>query len=195
MLSNKISRYNNMKKTIVLPSFILSILAAIICIFSFGRCTKKVTTTIYRDTTIIEYKDSNLDKQTYINFLFVGPNTQSTTPVMGGEIIQFDRSAYVGLDSIVLFAAGFNYSQSGGTAGSMTLRLYDKTDAKVIGGSTVTISDLAPTTTYENLPFHTSANVVDSIPAKPIDLEVQVTSSSSDNHAVLSQAFLMLRRK
>lgn len=183
-----------MKKPILLPSFILSTLIAIICIFSFSHCTKKVTTTVYRDTTIIEYKDTNLDKQTYVNFLYVGPNTQSTTPVFGGAIIQFDRSSYVGLDSLVLFASGYDYSGSGGAAGSMTLQLYDKTDAKVIGGSTVTISDPAPSA-YQNLPFHSSANLVDSFPAKPIDLEIQVTSSSSDNHAVLSQAFLMLRRK
>ena len=168
--------------------------ALLLCIFSFDRCTKKTTVTVYKDTTIVQYRDTTLANQTYILFLQTGPNTISTTPVFAGELPSFDKSSYTGLDSVVFFLGGYNYSTSGGPSGSFVAQLFDKTDGKIIGGSTITINDAAPSS-YQYQAFHPSANILDSIPAKPIDLEILVTSSSSDNHAVSGEAFLLLHRK
>lgn len=172
-------------------SFCLPVLLVII--FSFNRCTKKTTTIVYRDTTVVEYKDTTFDSQTYLVFLNTGVNTISTSPVISGELPLFDRSKYSGLDSIVFVCSGYNYSTNGGSSGSLVVELYDVTDSKVIGGSMVTISDTAPPTP-QYTPYYQSANILDSIPAKPIDLEILVTSSSATNHAASGEAFLLLSR-
>jgi hypothetical protein len=176
-----------------MPKFLncLLILLGIIC--SFAQCAKKTSTIIiYRDTTVVEYKDTAFDNQTYLDFLDVGTNTTSTIPVIAGELPLFDRSKYQGLDSILFVCSGYNYSQSGGN-GSFVAELYDVTDNLVIGGSAITISSPAPTTA-QYTPYYLSANILDSIPAKPIDLEILIASSSATNNAVSGNAFLLLSR-
>jgi hypothetical protein len=176
-----------------MSKFSLYLLVLVVIIFSFNRCTKKTTTIVYKDTTIVEYKDTTFDNQTYLVFLNTGVNTISTTPIVAGELPLFDKSSYLGLDSIVFVCSGYNYSNNNGNSGSFVAELYDVTDSQIIGGSTITISDPAPQTA-QYTPYYLSANILDSIPAKPIDLEILVTSSSATNNAVSGQAFLLLSR-
>jgi hypothetical protein len=175
-----------------MSKFSLCLLALAAITFSFSRCTKKTTTIVYRDTTLIEYKDTTFDNQTYLVFLNTGVNTFSTTPGIAGELPLFNKSSYLGLDSIVFVCSGYNYSSSG-PIGSFVAELYDVTDSQVIGGSEITISASAPQTT-QYTPYYLSANIFDSIPAKPINLEILVTSSSATNNAVSGEAFLLLSR-
>jgi hypothetical protein len=166
-------------------SFCLPVLLVIL--FSFNRCTKKTY------TTIVEYRDTTFDNQTYLVFLNTGVNTISTAPVISGELPLFDKGSYLGLDSIRFVCSGYNYSINGGKSGSFVAELYDVTDSQVIGGSAITISDTAPQNA-QYTPYYLSANILDSIPSKPIDLEILVTSSADTNHAVSGQAFLLLSR-
>jgi hypothetical protein len=165
----------------------------LVIIFLFNRCTKKTTTIVYRDTTVVEYRDTTFDNQTYLVFLNTAVNTASTTPVVSGELPMFDKASYLGLDSIRFVCSGYNYSNNNGTSGSFVAELYDVTDNQVIGGSAITISDPAPQTA-QYTPYYLSGNILDSIPAKPINLEILVTSSSASNNAVAGQAFLLLSR-
>ena len=152
----------------------------------------KSTTIVYQDTTIVEYKDTGFNNQIYLAFLDVGAGTTSTTPIVAGELPLFNKSSYVGLDSIIFVCSGYNYNNSG-PIGSFVAELYDVTDSQVIGGSTITIS--APgSQTVQYTPYYLSANILDSIPAKPIDLEILVTSSSATNTAESGEAFLLLSR-
>jgi hypothetical protein len=175
-----------------MPNFSLYLLALAAITFSFSRCTKKTTTIVYKDTTLIEYKDTTFDNQTYLAFFDVGVNTVSTVPVIAGELPLFNKSSYLGLDSIVFVCSGYNYNNSG-PIGSFVAELYDVTDSQVIGGSAITISAAAPQTA-QYIPYYLSANILDSIPAKPINLEILVTSSSASNNAFSGEAFLLLSR-
>lgn len=185
-----------MKKRSPLAKLLLSAFVLLFFALSFSHCTKKTTEIIYRDTTVNVTKDTTIvldssDHQTYISFLLAGINTTATTPTFAGALPFFDKTRYPGADSILFCLSGYNYNNSG-PAGSLTAELYDSTDNQVIAGSQVTISDPAPTTTYQHTIFYASGNVLAALPAKPINLQILVSSSASDNNAVTTTAFLLI---
>lgn len=161
------------------------------CILPVHSCTKQ--TTVYLDSTLSANRDPAISQQTYLPFLFVGVNTVSTTPVYDGELPDFDKANYIGADSLVFFCSGWDYAVSGGAQGSCIVQLYDKTDNQVIGGSAITIND--PSTDAYPPVFHSSINLIDSLPDKPMDLQILVQSSDSTNHAVSSSAFMIIYQK
>jgi hypothetical protein len=186
-----------MKKRFPLPKLALSAIVLLFFVLSFSRCTKKTIEIIYRDTTVNVTKDTTIvldssDHQTYISFLTGGINTTSTTPTFAGVLPFFDKTRYPGADSIIFCLSGYNYSNNSGPAGSLIAELYDSTDDQVIAGSQVTISDPAPTTSYQHIVFHASGNVLAALPAKQINLQILVSSSASDNNAVAMDAFLLI---
>ena len=172
--------------------------AAVLLFFtlSFSRCTKKTTEIIYRDTTVTVYRDTTIvldssNRQTYVLFLNNGLNTPSTTPVPAGVLPFFDKTKYVGADSIIFYMSGYNYSISG-SPGYFTAALFDSTDNQIIAGSQITISDPAPTSPYYPVVFHASGNVLDALPDKAITLQVLVSSSAPGVNAVSGTAFLLI---
>src|ERR1700722_4247135 len=178
-------------RRLLLPFFVL-----LFFVLSFSHCTKKTTEIIYRDTTLNVTKDTTIvldssNQQTYILFLVPGNNTFSTSPVFAGELPFFDKTRYPGADSIIFYISGFNYNNSG-PAGSFSAELYDATDNQVVPGSQVTVSDVAPNAGDVPVVFHASANVLAALPAKPIELQILVSSSASDNSADAGEAFLLI---
>jgi hypothetical protein len=184
-----------MKMSSSLPRLLLSAFVLLFFVLSFSHCTKKTTEIIYRDTTLNVTKDTTIvldssDHQTYILFLNTGINTTSTTLVPAGELPFFDKSSYQGADSIIFYMSGYNYNNAG-PAGSFTVELYDSTDNQVIAGSELTISDPAPTI-YQNAAYHVSGNILAALPAKPINLQILVASSSTSNYLDAGTAFLLI---
>ena len=155
----------------------------------FSACTKTKNTIVYRDTTIIQYSDTS-NKQTYILLTLLGEPVNSTTPVNAGGIPLFNINNYVGVDSIVLVSNPAVFSGSG----SVVLRLYDQTDNKFIGGSTITCNTASPGGGQYG-PYIQSANFADSLPAKPVNLALMTNASDAGTAAAFGQAYLILYRK
>jgi hypothetical protein len=171
--------------------------AAVLLFFalSFSHCTKKTTEIIYRDTTVNKDTTIVLDSsnsQTYVLFLNPGINTTSTIPVPAGDLPFFDKTRYPATDSIIFYISGYNYNFSG-PAGTFTAELYDSTDNQVIAGSQVTLSEVAQNGSLTYTPiYHASGNVLAALPAKPIYLQILVSSSSSDNNLYCGTSFLVI---
>jgi hypothetical protein len=180
-------------------SVLLSTLVLCFCLFSggipFSGCTKKEV--IYRDTTINILKDTTIGKQTYIH-LGGATSIQSTTPWVSYYIIvpQFNMNNFANVDSVVLVANG--YATQG--AGSLLVKLYDITDSTAVGGSTVTITTPEhagdPLGTIAGFyPYLSSRNFVDSLPKKPIDLSIQISTTDNSTFGLVIDSYLILYRK
>ena len=183
-----------MKKRFPLAGLLSAAVLLFFVVF-FSHCTKKTTEIIYRDTTVNKDTTIVLDSsngQTYVLFLDAGINTTSTTPVPGGDLPFFDKTRYPEADSIIFYISGYNYNFSG-PAGTFTAELYDSTDNQVIAGSQVTISEVAQTGSLTYTPiFHASGNVLAALPAKPVYLQILVSSSASDNNLYSGTGFLVI---
>lgn len=191
-----------MKKTFTLLCSGVGSLLLLSGAVSFSSCTKKEiitkdTTIIqYRDTTINITNDTTIDNQTYVVLNMGGWEATETTPVYISETPSFNKSNYKGVDSIVFVADPCLFI---GTSGTCYMELYDATDQKVIGGSQISGSLLYNSANPGNLstaiPYVSSANIADSLPAYPIDLYISIHMSEANIMGEFISAYLILYRK
>jgi hypothetical protein len=177
-----------MKKIFPLIAGLGGFLLLFLLFGTFTGCTKKETTIVYRDTTIYA-GDTATNQQTYIA-LAETYGSDSTTPYAYAyyRVPAFDIREYLGVDSVVLICEPYILSGTG----SIEARLYDFTDNKAIGGSLV--SGATPANLSQNYPFVRSANFIDSIPRKPIDLGIEVNVTSLPTTGVIAESYLILYR-
>lgn len=128
--------------------------------------------------------NGNYDKQIIIRVLDAPVSLTPRSELIVSAIPGFNKSNFVGVDSIVLFAQPYSGDQP---VSLSKVELYNITDNQVIENSAVTSSTL-----YSYNYFLSSGNFYASIPEKTIDLGIRLTGTYSANSG---SVILMLYRK
>ena len=118
----------------------------------------------------------------------------STTPVIGGLLLKFRKTDYIGVDSIIFVT---NPSVND-TTNYSTESLFDRTDSLMIAGSTVSSNKLFTSFQNNNYPpgiYLQSGNLYNSLPDKEIDLGFLLQSKTNGKSALSGNAYLFLYRK
>jgi len=127
------------------------------------------------------YDKQVITKLTNIPVLKPGGATEYIIAAIPG----FNKSSYMGVDSIVLFAQPYTNDQIPGSFAKV--ELYNMTDKQIITNSEISSSVIGA---YSN--FLSSKNCYISIPDKTIDLGIRLTGSYSAN---TGNVFMALYRK
>lgn len=131
--------------------------------------------------------DGGFDEQ--IRLIIYGNGTSGScarSPLLIGELIDFDKRNWVGVDSIVFVPR--IYSEF--TISNATAELYDQTNNDVISNSTLSTNntDFLGTHLY-------SGNIYDDLPEAKIDLKIQLsTENSGSNVCITGKSYLLLYR-
>ena len=130
--------------------------------------------------------DGGFDEQIRLIIFNSGTNNSGTSTTRQlGDLINFDKRNWVGVDSIVFIPRIFSSSATN----TAFAELYDLTNGAVISNSTVSTTS----TTATNLE---SINIYDDLPESEIDLTIQIQSEDPGNTALLNgKSYLMLYRK
>ena len=177
----------------------LSAFCAMFYISSTG-CKKTVVekytndTTIVRDTTVIV--DSTLDKTIVLNLWQNLGQTGEDTATSYIMLFKFNKSDYLGVDSIVFSANP--YVQD--TTNNSIVSLYDITDSVPIAGSTLTSNQYdSPSITYPGTKFLQTGNLYNAFPAKQILLGATIKGTKVGHpdpmFALATYGYLYLYRK
>ena len=111
--------------------------------------------------------DAVTDKITRLEIPGAGANTSSSTAILTGSLIKFNKSDFA-TDSIVFVADPY----TGGNGNLSVVELYNITDGVPIGGSV-----LSTNASPSNRLFMFSENIFDSLPSKEITIGVKTKSS------------------
>ena len=129
--------------------------------------------------------DGVFDEQIRLIIFNGGINKGTSTAGLFGELIDFDKSFWDRVYSIVFIPKVFSTSETN----TAFAELYDLTNDQVIPNSTVSTNSTTPV----NLE---SINIFDDLPSDKIDLAIRLRSENSDAVAYLSgKSYLMLYRK
>lgn len=141
---------------------------------------------IQNSSFICNGTDGVSDEQVRFRFSF-SANTTSTTPVVGGSLINFNKNAFVGVDSIV-FAADPYVADINNTA---FLELYNRTGEQSIENSLLSSSNL-----FAESQFLYSDNIFSDLPDDEITLGIRLWSGTQGQFAAsnASAIFLLLYR-
>jgi hypothetical protein len=128
--------------------------------------------------------NGNYDKQIIIRVLDAPVSLAPRSELIVSAIPGFNKSNFVGVDSIVLFAQPYSGDQP---VSFSKVELYNITDNQIIENSAVSSSTL-----YSYNYFLSSENCYASIPEKTIDLGIRLTGTYGANSG---SVILMLYRK
>ncbi|QXP53591.1 hypothetical protein [Cellulophaga sp. HaHa_2_1] len=126
------------------------------------------------------------DEQVRFRFDF-GGNTTSTTPIIGGSLINFDKNFFVEVDSIVFAADPY----VGDISNTSFVELYDRTNEEPIANSLLSSNNLP-----EDAQFLYSENIINQLPDGEITLGIRFWSETQGQFAAtdLNSIFLLLYR-
>ncbi len=127
--------------------------------------------------------DGGFDEQIYIYLLGEYSNSSSTYSVEGLCLIDFDKSRYLDVDSIVFVASPYTFSTTG------LIDLYNVTDNESISNSEVTT-----TNGVSDRELIKSGNIYQSLPSKGIDIGVRVKSEPAGGTSYSGEMFLVMYR-
>ena len=129
-------------------------------------------------------QSSSLDKQIILPLNFPA-NVSNTTPVVGGDLIKFNKHYYTGVDSITLIGNPY-VGQATNTA---KVELYNLTDGEVIANSLISSNSL-----YNDRIYHESGNLYNNLPDKEIHLGIRLQGTENGQFAASGSCFLVLYR-
>lgn len=124
------------------------------------------------------------DKQIVLPLNFAA-NTTNTQPVIGGDLIKFNKNYYPGVDSITLIGNPY----VGQTTNTSRIELYNLTDGVVIANSLIETSKL-----YNERSFLETGNLFDFLPDKEIQVGIRLQSAINGQFAASGTCFLVLYR-
>ncbi len=129
-------------------------------------------------------QSSTLDKQIILPINF-SANVSNLQPVIGGELIKFNKQNYTGVDSIILVGNPY----VGKSINTAKVELYNLTDDIVIPSSLLSTNKL-----YNERNFIETGNLYTSLPNKEINLGIRLQTSLDGEFAASGSCFLILYR-
>lgn len=135
-------------------------------------------------------QDGTSDKQVRLSFVggLTATDTLGTFCYASQYITRFNKSNYVGLDSIIFSA---NMSSQSPTS-TCIVELYNVTDSVFISGGSLSTNAAGP---VEHWPWIYSGNVMNAIPNKEITLGFRVRPTQQGMAGAVATAQLLLYRK
>lgn len=135
--------------------------------------------------------NGSFDEQIRLNFAFInfGNSTTNTNGYLYGELPNFNKTFWVGVDSIVFAAKiGSHYEPN-----TMTfVEVFDNTNNSVIENSLISTNEILD---VHNTTFRYSENIFDFLPSEEINLSILLRSETNGNNVtVLAPAYLFLYR-
>jgi transcription elongation factor Elf1 len=128
--------------------------------------------------------DGGFDEQIRFSFNY-SANTSSTTAVIGGELINFDKNFFVGVDSVVFSANPY----VGDAINNALVELYNMTDDIVIANSLISTNQL-----FADRVFLYTGNLFGDLPETEIRLGVRFSSQTNGQFAASGTPYLFLYR-
>jgi len=135
--------------------------------------------------SICNGSNAQSDKQILIPIPNSGAISNSTTPIITGTLIKFNKTYYSGVDSIIFVASPYVY----GGANTSVVELYNITDATPVTGGSLS-SDYSGA----NPPFIQTGNIYNNLPDKEIAIGVRSYSANEGVYAGTGFCYLFLYR-
>jgi len=135
--------------------------------------------------TICNGVDGGFDEQIRLSINY-NANSTSTTPLIGGELINFNKNFFVNVDSIVLAANPY----VGNVNNNALVELYNITDDATIPNSLISTNQL-----FDDREFIYSNNLFDDLPDKEITVGIKFSSETEGQFAASGSTYLFLYRK
>lgn len=129
--------------------------------------------------------DGSSDKQIFLPIPNAGSNTSSSTPVITGSLIKFNKDNYAGVDSIIFVADPYVADVSN----TSIVELYNITDGEIITNSKLSSSSL-----FNQRSFIQTGNLYNNLPGKEIIIGIRQYSAKEGFFAASGSSYLFLYR-